>query len=91
MKIALDYDFTYTLDPEFWDEFIKLAVNKKHEVICVTMRYPNEVEQEKQNFPKGIPIISTNRKAKSEYLLEMGISIDVWIDDQPIWILINSR
>lgn len=85
MILALDFDDTYTKDPEMWDEFIKMAEKRGHEVICVTMRYPYEIEWVKDRFPK-IKVISTHRKAKLWYLLTEGIIVDVWIDDSPNWI-----
>ena len=42
MIIALDYDKTYTADPNLWDAFIKFAVFRGHKVICLTMRYSQE-------------------------------------------------
>jgi hypothetical protein len=39
MLISLDYDNTYTLDPKFWDMFVKNAISSGHRVICCTMRY----------------------------------------------------
>ncbi len=80
MMIALDYDKTYTLDPEFWDSFISSASKRGHEVFCATMRHETE--------PIEIPcaVIYTSRKAKAAYLKERGIVPDIWIDDNPAWL-----
>ena len=40
--IGLDYDGTYTVDPDLWLRFVRQAKDRGHEVICVTMRYPEE-------------------------------------------------
>ena len=42
MKIALDYDDTYTQDPELWLRFVKDALERNHDVRVVTMRFPFE-------------------------------------------------
>ena len=39
MIISIDFDDTYTKDPDFWDEVCKLAIQKKHTVYCVSARY----------------------------------------------------
>lgn len=38
MIISIDYDLTYTLDPHFWNAFVKLAVDCGHKVIMITGR-----------------------------------------------------
>ena len=87
MIIALDYDDTYTRDPNFWDSVIQLAQNKGHKVVCITMRYPYEIDKEK--FP-DVEIICTNRQAKWFYIQEHNIRIDIWIDDSPYFLLNNG-
>jgi len=76
MRIALDYDETYTRDPAFWDAFIDFAKRSGHEVVCVTLRYESE-------RPPDIPCpcICTGRKAKRNFTKDKPI--DVWIDDDP--------
>lgn len=76
MRIALDYDNTYTLDPPLWDSFIVAAQQRGHSVQIVSMRYPHE-----RIDAAPVPVVYTSRKAKS------GVaSADVWIDDSPQWI-----
>jgi|688.fasta_scaffold278122_2 hypothetical protein len=80
MQIALDYDKTYTADPELWEKFIGLAQARNHSVCVVTMRYPYE------NI-KGltVPVVYTSREAKVKHFIA-----DVWIDDSPNWIYQDS-
>ena len=82
MRIALDYDGTYTCNPGFWDDFINSCRSKKIELVCVTMRY-DKVEE---RIDIGIPVYYTGRKAKSPYMVGLGIPIDIWIDDMPFFI-----
>ncbi len=82
MRIALDYDDTYTADPELWDKFIDLC-GKKHEVWIVTMRHPTEPLE----LGRSMRVMFTSRQAKMEYCLERGMVFDIWIDDKPHWIL----
>lgn len=39
LTISLDFDETFTADPEFWLGFIKSAQVRGHRIICVTARY----------------------------------------------------
>jgi hypothetical protein len=73
MLIALDYDGTYTRDPELWDAFIAHAKERGHEIKIATMRYPTEP------IPDiGLEVIYTSRKAKYGCM-----DAHIWIDDQP--------
>lgn len=82
MRIALDYDGTYTEDSELWDQFIKLAEARGHQVTCVTMRHLHEP------VPSSMPcdVIYTSRKAKAK-----AVEMDVWIDDSPHWLVMDSH
>lgn len=85
MRIALDHDRTYTLDPVLWDAWVDHAKKRGHEVVCVTMRYPHE--------PIQMPceVIYTSRGAKAPFMAALGRMPDVWIDDAPHWILESSQ
>ena len=84
MLISLDYDYTYTRDPAFWDLFITNTIQAGHQVVCVSMRFPHE--------PIRMPceVIYTGRKAKRPYSLSIGLLVDIWIDDSPEFILANA-
>lgn len=79
MLISLDYDNTYTRDPQLWDQFIDLATQAGHTVICVTMRQNGG----KLCFNRVIELVCTAGKAKVEYCKSRDILVDIWIDDQP--------
>ena len=91
MLICIDYDDTYTKMPELLDCIIQKSKDLKYRVILATMRYPQEIDD---NFSKVMSkcdqTIFTGRKAKLPYLLTQGIKPDLWIDDNPIWLLNNS-
>ncbi len=42
MRISLDFDDTYSRDPDLWDSFIESCKQRNHEVYGITMRYPRE-------------------------------------------------
>jgi hypothetical protein len=88
MNISLDYDDTYTRDKYLWNGFIKLAKASGHNVYCVTMRSNAEGDEVRNQLgPMVDGIIFTARKAKKEACYKLGIHIDVWIDDMPLFVI----
>lgn len=91
MNLALDYDSTYTCDPTAWNEFIDLMHQHGHTIYCVTMRYPSEARPVKEALSNRVDgIFCTGRKAKRPFMFARGIRIDVWIDDEPSWIITDA-
>lgn len=86
MRISLDYDKTYTIDPPLWDAFVEAAAARGHTVVCVTMRYPTETIE----LPIPCEIFYTSRRAKAYWADEQNLKIDVWIDDFPTWLLFDG-
>lgn len=84
MLIALDYDGTYTADPALWDSFVASAVARGHRVICVTMRHETEA------IIMPCEIIYTGRRAKMVSIDDLGLQIDIWIDDSPHWLFTDG-
>ena len=92
MLLALDYDDTYTRDPIFWDEVIRLAIKCGHSVICATMRYEHEGDDVKMALDDQVEaIIFTGRKAKYKAVHDAGYMPSVWIDDSPHWIHMDAQ
>jgi len=90
IRIALDYDGTYTADPDLWLSFVTKAINRGHEVLIVTMRFPEELADIDPNLlDLGVEVIPTSRKAKRQFLIDNrgGLQMpNIWIDDNPLWI-----
>lgn len=86
MRIALDYDETFTADPELWEFFIAKAKERGHEISFVTFRWePDEgydphhnADIKKDAERLNIDIVFTHGQQKSEHF-----KADVWIDDMP--------
>ncbi len=88
MLIALDYDGTYTADPELWTAFISNARMRGHTVIIATMRY-SKIEGDivrTELEGKVDSIVFTGRKAKKQFLRNMCLIPTIWIDDNPDWL-----
>ena len=89
LLICIDFDDTYTMDPQSWNLFIDLMESRGHNVICATMRYPHGTEplDAIKTIGKKCTIYFTSRKCKKNYLQNLGIFPDVWIDNDPRTIL----
>lgn len=88
MNLSIDFDDTYTRDPEMWDLFIELAKHRGHTVYCITARAPSKINQEEVYDSIGRLIgkdncLFTDAMAKAKYAFALGVCIDVWIDDLP--------
>lgn len=87
MKILLDHDGTYSLDPQSWDAFIFWFKFKGHEIYMVTSRCDNDPLPDYDYLKvAGIPIYYTNYMGKRQFMEDLGIKIDVYIDDNPKYI-----
>ena len=88
MNIMIDYDRTYTSAIAMWREVIDNSfLHYGHKVFLVTSRGTNMPIDLAQDFiSRNIPIIYCNFLAKRPHCESLGISIDIWIDDDPQWI-----
>lgn len=98
MKIALDFDKTFTADPRLWNSFINMAVASGHEVRIVTMRCDiKDGINWKVATPDAVwhvppvPVIWCDGNPKAEFCRALGWVPDIWIDDDPYGILKPSR
>ena len=88
MIIAFDYDDTFTRDPDAWTAALSAMKQAGHQIIGVTMRYPEEARGMSMRYVALCDkLFFTSRKAKWYFLQERGIKVDVWIDDSPHWIM----
>jgi hypothetical protein len=84
--IAVDWDGTFTENPDLWRGFIKAANacddGRQFRCFFVTARRPcEEVQQEADSL--GIEAIFTSGLPKIRFCEESGSDIHIWIDDMP--------
>lgn len=92
MIVALDYDETFTRDPDTWLAVAKLLQMQGHTVIGVTMRYVRESPGMHPFYDEACSMIYfTGRSAKRNFMSDLGVIVDVWIDDAPEFILNSAR
>ena len=87
MILSIDYDDTYTRDPLFWNWVCEEAINRGHDVWCVSARHQLHMDEVEYTIGRVIGserCVGTNGVAKRDYLFkEKGIYADVWVDDMP--------
>jgi hypothetical protein len=87
VKIGLDWDGTFTLDPEFWGKFITMCKNHGHDVRIITLRTPEMADEYLTAIGHIIPVIYTSNKQKREHCDEIDWHPHIFIDDSPEFIV----
>lgn len=88
LVFGLDFDDTFTADPELWALFIREAQAKGHRVYCVTARRNSDenieiLSETFANHALEIPIVFCNLGSKTWTMEQRGIKVNIWIDDAP--------
>lgn len=84
MIIGMDYDGTFNIAPQPWTNALTELKMHGHTIILATMRYPSEGLEGVENLDLWNYVVYTSRKAKrKEVLLQTGLIVHVWIDDNP--------
>ncbi len=84
MIIAIDYDNTYTADPETWNKVIKLFQDAGHTVICVTGRDGGAMgDPVRASIGQLVPCVFAGPEWKKVAAKNQGYNVDVWCDDVP--------
>ncbi len=83
MLLGLDYDHTYSVDPEGWNAVVKLLEARGHRFVCVTSRaFPPGRHDDREPVPP-MPVVCSGHIFKRKAALAAGFPVDVWIDDCP--------
>lgn len=89
LLIAIDFDDTYTADPEGWRAVIDMMRARGHEFICVTARndhgkMADEVLEEfKSKDGIYMSVVFAGFDLKRAAAEKLGYKVDIWIDDCP--------
>lgn len=81
MLIAIDYDETFTEDPDFWREVIGFGGLHGHRFICVTGRASPPDPTREPIIP--CIVLCANGELKDTCARRNGYHVNVWIDDMP--------
>jgi hypothetical protein len=85
---GFDLDGTIDRDPEMMKSWIEQAVSRGHKVYCVTSRR-NTAEHNDivygwlKEHGINVKVFFTSLSPKIDYMLDKGITVDVWLDNDP--------
>lgn len=88
MLHAIDYDGTFSRDPDYYRAVVAIGRLRGHEYVMVTGRsdsgrWGREVRDDVGDL---MPIVFADNGWKKAAALRAGYEVDVWIDDKPEWI-----
>lgn len=77
----MDYDGTFTANPQAWTRIIEILQAAGADVICITSRFPNVPITD-----MPVPVYYSCGQPKWEFAQERDLKVDIWIDDIPFCI-----
>lgn len=83
LTFGLDYDDTFTADPDLWRQFISTAQARGHQVVCVTARRTPPDFGREPRLPDSVPVVCAGQAYKQHAAAKAGHHINIWIDDMP--------
>ena len=82
MIFGIDYDGTFSEDPDFFLDLITLMKAYGHQAVIVTQRSSEwDRHDVDKNVNGKIPVVFAGEKWKNVAAKEEGYDVDVWIDD----------
>lgn len=85
LVVAIDYDGTFTSDPQCWTAVIHCLRAAVHRVICVSARTEADGSRAelRRALPAGIDILLSEFGQKRQFAKSQGWPVDIWIEDHP--------
>lgn len=83
LTIAIDFDNTWSADPEGWRAVFHLLTSRGHAVIMATGRRGWSEDMGRAGLPSNMPIVYCGSELKEKATRAAGYEVDIWIDDMP--------
>lgn len=83
LTFGLDYDHTFTADPDLWRQFISDAERRGHKVVCVTARRQPPDFSREPRLPDSVNVVCAGPELKLHAAAKAGYAVNIWIDDMP--------
>lgn len=89
MTISIDYDKTFSSDPEMWGKFAKSSAASGNQVVMISRR--PDTEQDRNEIIAALgdyassfsTVLLVGDQFKDAAAKAAGINVDVWVDDSP--------
>ena len=97
MTISIDFDRTFSADPQMWGEFATKSVAEGNTVVMVSRR--PDTPEDRQTVtdtlgdyaPAFSQVLLVGDSMKDEAAKEAGVNVDVWVDDSPQFIRSDAK
>ncbi len=85
MIVGIDFNHTFSADPEAFSNFIKELQSHGHTVVMITSRseWTPQGTEVKEAVGNLLPIVFAGEVWKKEAAEAKGYKVDIWIDDKP--------
>jgi hypothetical protein len=88
MTISIDFDRTFSADPQLWGEFARKSVADGNTVVMISRRPEQDRATVTETLGDYAPAFSQvllvgGDTLKADAAQAAGISVDVWVDDSP--------
>jgi len=92
LTLSIDFDRTFSADPQLWGEFARKAVADGNTVVMVSRR--EDTPEDRQTVTDTLgdyadafsQVLLVGDRLKDEAAKEAGVEVDVWVDDSPQFI-----
>jgi hypothetical protein len=84
ITVAIDYDLTISRAPNEWARLL-LQIKAMHWQVYVVTGRKSTYQPEELRWLMDVTdgVFFTEHKSKLRYMRELGIEVDIWIDDRP--------
>jgi FMN phosphatase YigB (HAD superfamily) len=92
--VAIDYDATWSADPELWEAFSQYARRRGHIVALITNRPDNPTNRSEISLAVSGHVdhmILAGPMPKREAAAQFGLRPNIWIDDNPVTVTEGLR
>ena len=92
LTLSIDFDRTFSADPQLWGEFARKAVADGNTVVMVSRRPDTPEDRQTVTDTLGdyadafSQVLLVGDRLKDEAAKEAGVEVDVWVDDSPQFI-----
>lgn len=84
--IGLDYDDTFTTNPDAWYGAMMTLKRAGFRIVGATFRYPQEAIVDARFHRLCDTVVYCSRHSKMDVTKAAGELVDIWIDDMPQFI-----
>lgn len=88
LNIALDWDDTFTADPDGFKAIIRCFQSLGHTVTIVTLRDDQDRDERMDELKDkyDVDVIFCAGQSKERVVRELGLHMNIWLDDNPRFI-----